>query len=179
MPEDKEKVERLNELCRVAVSLGAEDARVIKPEEVVVGNWVRMKCQYGCDGYGRTLACPPFSPTPEGFSRVLSEYRHAILVRMTPPDLKEFSLFCHDLMLRLEREAFLRGHYKAFALTIDGCPYCEECNLESCVHPEKLRPSMEGCGIDVFATVKKAGYEIGVYKDRSAKPSFYGLLLVE
>ncbi|MEN3017441.1 MAG: DUF2284 domain-containing protein, partial [Candidatus Methanosuratincola petrocarbonis] len=151
----------------------------INAEEVVIGNWVRMKCQYGCDGYGRTLACPPFAPTPEEFSRILGEYKHAILVRMAPPDLNEFSIFCHDLMLRLEREAFLRGHYKAFALTIDGCPYCEECNLESCIHPEKLRPSMEGCGIDVFATVAKAGYNIGVCKDRDEKPSFYGLLLVE
>jgi predicted metal-binding protein len=174
-----EEGERLAELCRVAVSLGAEDARVIEAKEVVVGNWVRLKCQYGCDGYGRSLACPPFSPTPEEFSRVLGEYRHAILVRIEPPDLSEFSLFCHDLMLRLEREAFLRGHYKAFALATDGCPYCEECNLESCIHPEKLRPSMEGCGIDVFATGAKAGYKIGVCKGRDAKPSFYGLLLVE
>ncbi|MEN3016417.1 MAG: DUF2284 domain-containing protein [Candidatus Methanosuratincola petrocarbonis] len=178
MPSE-EKDNRLEELCRVAASLGAEDARIINAEEVVIGNWVRMKCQYGCDGYGRNLACPPFSPTPEEFRDVLAEYRHAIVVKMSPPDLKDYSKFCHDLILKLEREAFLRGHYKAMGFAIDGCPYCDECNLEYCNHPEKLRPSMEGCGIDVFATVKKAGFKIGVLKDRDARPSFYGLLLVE
>ncbi|MEN3037166.1 MAG: DUF2284 domain-containing protein [Candidatus Methanosuratincola petrocarbonis] len=71
MPSE-EKDNRLEELCRVAASLGAEDARIINAEEVVIGNWVRMKCQYGCDGYGRNLACPPFSPTPEEFRDVLA-----------------------------------------------------------------------------------------------------------
>ncbi|MEJ5292856.1 MAG: DUF2284 domain-containing protein [Candidatus Methanosuratincola sp.] len=178
MSED-ENGEKLAELCKVAVKLGADDARIIKSEDVVVRNWVRLKCQYGCDEYGRTLACPPFTPTPDEFRRILAEYRRGIIVRMTPPDLKGFSLFCHDLMYRLEREAFLMGYFKAIGFATDGCPYCEECNLESCIHPEKMRPSMEGCGIDVFTTVSRAGYTIGVFRDRSAKPSFYGLLLVE
>jgi len=27
---------------------GVSKAKIINPENVVVGNWVRLKCQYGC-----------------------------------------------------------------------------------------------------------------------------------
>ena len=47
----------LTHLCQLAIKLGAIDAQVIDADEVVVGNWVRMKCQYGCARYGKKLTC--------------------------------------------------------------------------------------------------------------------------
>lgn len=169
----------LEGLRRAAIKAGADDAKIIRAEDIKVGSWVRLKCRYGCDDYGRTLACPPYSPTPEEMRGILKEYAHALLVKISPPEIEGFSKYCHDLVFEIEREAFLMGHYKAFGLSSGSCPYCEECNLKSCIHPEKMRPSMEGCGIDVFATARNAGFEIGVCKDRKTKPSFYGLVLVE
>src|ERR1700690_1397988 len=60
-----------------------EDACIIltiNPEDVVVGNWVRLKCQYGCPSYGKKLSCPPYSPTPEDTRKVLEEYSKAYLI---------------------------------------------------------------------------------------------------
>ncbi|MGV8119458.1 MAG: DUF2284 domain-containing protein [Candidatus Xenobiia bacterium LiM19] len=41
------------------------------------------------------------------------------------------------------------------------------------------RPSMEACGIDVYATVRKHGFSIEVVKDRSQPKHYYGLVLVD
>ena len=82
-------------------------------------------------------------------------------------------------MVELEREAFLKGHYSAFGLACGPCPYCDECNLEKCVHTDLARPSMEACGIDVYATVRRAGLDLEVVKTRDEKPTYFGLLLVK
>ncbi len=42
----------------MAVRLGAAEAKMIKAGDVVVRDWVRLKCQYGCGGYGKRLTCP-------------------------------------------------------------------------------------------------------------------------
>ncbi|MBO3799219.1 MAG: DUF2284 domain-containing protein [Thermoproteota archaeon] len=162
----------LEELCEIAVKLGAAEAKVIKAGDVVVRDWVRLKCQYGCGGYGKRLTCPPYSPTPEQTRRILSGYSSAILLRFEPELLK-----VHKIVAKLEREAFLSGYYSAFGLASGPCPFCKECNLKSCVHPELARPSMEACGIDVYAAARGAGFTIEVVKTRKEKPKYFGLLL--
>ena len=49
-----------------ARKLGAEDARVVRPRDVTCADWVRMKCEYGCDGFDSCHTCPPRAPTPKG-----------------------------------------------------------------------------------------------------------------
>jgi predicted metal-binding protein len=166
-------------LCNIAKKMGAADAKPIRSKDIVVRDWVRLKCQFGCDDYGRLLTCPPYTPTPEELRRVLKEYRCAILLKFSGDHYEDNLKRIHDLMVRIEREAFLSGNYAALALSSGPCPYCDECNLEMCEHPDLARPSMEGCGIDVFATVKKAGLDLRVVKNKNEKPTYYGLLLVE
>jgi predicted metal-binding protein len=38
---------------------GFTDFKWIAPEQIVVSQWVRMKCMFGCPNYGRKGACPP------------------------------------------------------------------------------------------------------------------------
>jgi len=71
----------LNDLSRLAIKLGAADAKSIKADDIVVSDWVRLKCQYGCDGYGKRLTCPPYSPKPEEFRGILESYESAMLLR--------------------------------------------------------------------------------------------------
>ncbi len=163
----------LEELCEIAVKLGAAEAKVIKTSQVAVRDWVRLKCQYGCDGYGKRLTCPPYSPTPEQMRRILSEYSSAILLRFEPRGEN-----VHRVVAKLEREAFLSGYYSALGLASGPCPFCRKCNLKNCVNPELARPSMEACGIDVYATARGAGFEIDVLRTRRDKPRYFGLLLV-
>jgi len=79
----------------------------------------------------------------------------------------------------LEREIFLSGFYKTLALGDGPCELCDECNLVKCTHPTEARPSMESCGIDVYATVKGNGFPIEVVVDHSCDQNYYGVILVD
>lgn len=49
----------MNELendCQKALELGLQGAKEIDPRSIVTAEWVRMKCQYGCPGYGKNLS---------------------------------------------------------------------------------------------------------------------------
>ncbi len=67
-------MEKLEDFCRKAIELGAAKAKIVKAEDVIVADWVRLKCQYGCGGYGKRLSCPPYSPTPSETRKVMAGY---------------------------------------------------------------------------------------------------------
>jgi predicted metal-binding protein len=161
---------------RAAKRLGAADAKIIAPATVVTAPWVRLKCQYGCGGWGRRLTCPPYSPTPEQTRNVLDCYSTAILVHI-PGDSKLRSI--KQIVSDLEREVFLDGNYKAFAFGSGPCDLCDECNLRFCEHSSQARPAMEAAGIDVFATARANDFRIDVVRDYSCPQNYYGLVLVE
>lgn len=174
------------------VDLAAEhraEARPIDPSRVVVSEWVRFKCRYGCKGYAKHLSCPPYAPSPSETRRMLDEYSVALLLKfegvpgrpgLSPDQIPEdFHPFYRDLILwvnetvhLLEKTAFYDGHYKAFGLGAYPCIYCEHCVAEEhggvvdesmrrlCRHMDKVRPSMEAAGIDVFATARNVGWEL-------------------
>jgi predicted metal-binding protein len=162
-----------------AKRLGAAEAQVISPESVVTAPWVRLKCQYGCGGYGQRLTCPPYSPTPEQTRKVLDCYRVAILIHNPVPAGEDNWTSIDQIAAALERKVFLAGHYKALAFGCGPCNLCEECNLEDCVHPSKARPSMEASGIDVYATARGNGFPIEVVRDHTCPQNYYGLVLIE
>ena len=85
------------------------------------------------------------------------------------------------VIVDLERDIFLRGAWKAFGLGAGPCYFCKECAVEEkqCRYPERARPAMEACGIDVFSTVKKAGFPIEVVRTTRQCPNYYGLILVD
>lgn len=164
----------LTRFCRRAAELGAIEAKVISPAKVVTAAWVRLKCQYGCGGYGGCLTCPPHSPTPSETRQVLDCFKHAILVHGDErSDIRK-------VVAALEREAFLAGYYKAFAYGCGPCSLCRECDFEAgCRHPEQARPAMEAAGIDVFATARGADCPIEVVSKRGQCQNRYGLVLIE
>ena len=166
--------EDLKKFAELAVRMGATDAKLIDPKNIVVKDWVRLKCQYGCGNYGKSLTCPPYSPTPEQTRKALKGYSHAILMRV--PDE---STGIHDMIAKLERHVFLHGYYSAFGLVAGPCERCEKCNLQHCTYPRLARPSLESSGIDVYATARKNGFHIEVLKTRRQKPTYFGLLLVQ
>lgn len=157
---------------RKAKALTVKDAGIIPANSIVAAEWVRLKCQFGCDGYGRTLTCPPYSPAPEQTRRMLTHYKHALLVH--GDEYTDIS----DIVSTLEREIFLDGYHKAFAMGAGPCDLCQKCP-KFCKYPEKARPSMEACGIDVFSTVRANGFPIEVLKTQTCKGNYYGLVLIE
>ena len=97
-------------LLQRALELGAEKAKIIDTETVVVAEWVRWKCQYGCPLFAKDPFHPPFAPDAASTKRVLGEYTKAIL--LNGPNGQTLS----EAAVKLEGEAYHRGYYKAFAL---------------------------------------------------------------
>lgn len=165
----------IERLLRELVSDRIGGFKIIDPKEVVTAEWVRLKCQYGCDGYGLCLTCPPYSPEPSRTRKILDSYSVAALL-WQPEGWQGLRKICSEL----ERELFLRGYYKAFAMPSGPCELCDPCPLKyPCNHPELARPSMEACGIDVYATARRFGFPIEVVRDRTCKANYYGLILIE
>ena len=106
---------------------------------------------------------------------MLDEYTTAILIH-SPQDWVDIKV----IVCKLEREAFLSGYYKAFAMGSGPCNLCTTCDTHKpCVHADQARPSMEACGIDVFRTARTAGYSIEVVRDSTSPQNYFGLLLLE
>jgi hypothetical protein len=103
--------EGMEYLLDQALELGAEKARVIDTDTIVVEEWVRWKCQYGCPLYEKDGFHPPCAPAAESTRKVVKEYSKAIL--MNGPKGKALT----EVAVKLEGIAYHRGYYKAFALT--------------------------------------------------------------
>jgi len=183
----KDIIKKLQEL---AAKKGANSTKLIVATDIFVEDWVRQKCEFGCTGYAKHFTCPPYSPTPEDTRKRLRWYKQALLVEFVGLKEKEEQRPVHMIMYELEREALLGGLYKAFSYTAGPCRICGSCPAEKvenpnyyskrgCKNPEVARPAMEACGIDVFQTVKKAGYEIDVVKKDNECFKSFGLLLLE
>ncbi len=180
--------DELLRLAALADTRGARSAQ-LSARDVVVADWVRFKCRYGCKGYAKHLTCPPFAPSPEETRRMLAEYDHALLLRFdgvpgrekarpedVPEDFhpwyKELIIWVNRTVHLLEKTAFYDGFYKAFGFGAYPCIYCEHCVAEEtegmvdesvrrkCRHMDLVRPSMEAAGMDVFATARKVGWDI-------------------
>jgi len=155
-----------------AKALGAKEAKTILAKTVVAAEWVRIKCQFGCGGYGQCLTCPPNSPTPAQTRAMLKFYKKALLVH------GDEDTDIRNIVVTLEREIFLDGYFKAFAMAAGPCLLCDKCP-EFCRHADKSRPAMEACGIDVYTTVRNNGYPIKVLKTHNCEGNYYGLVLIE
>jgi predicted metal-binding protein len=181
------------ELIQKASALGAEGAKLIEPDQVVVREWVRFKCQFGCPFFGKKLTCPPFSPSVDQVEKMLSEYNKILILRFEQPAIKETNSdefvkelnkrqkTVNDITLRIEKELMLMGYYKVLALEPGICNRCDECVAQQgkCRFPTEARPSPESLAIDMFQTVKNAGWRMEVKTSLNQNWTNYALIFVE
>lgn len=175
----------LEKYCKLAVEKGATHAKQIEPSSVVTAAWVRWKCQFGCPLYGQGYCCPPDTPTPEQTQALINCYHRAILFHLenpaSPERGKRFREF-QGMLVDLEGEVFKDGYYKAFLLSEGPCNLCKECAKledEPCNFGFKARPSMEGCGIDVYQTARNNSFFIVPLREKTETQNVYCLMLVD
>jgi predicted metal-binding protein len=165
---------------------GYTNFRWIDPREIVVAQWVRMKCAFGCGEYGHNASCPPNTPSVPECRAFFEEYTTAVILHfpkaMEDPEARHaWSREVNQGLVKLERAVFLAGFPKAFLLAMDSCELCSECtgSRGTCKHPRQARPSPEAMAVDVFSTVRKYGYPIQVLADYTQTMNRYAFLLVE
>jgi predicted metal-binding protein len=165
---------------------GFADFRWIDPATIVVAQWVRMKCLYGCPDYGKAGTCPPNTPPVAECERFFRDYSTAVLFHFEktvakPEDRHEWTRGINRRLSDLERDVFLAGHVKAFLLFMDTCTLCTPCSgtRAECKDPKRARPSPDAMAVDVFSTILRAGYPIEVLTDYGRAMNRYAFLLVE
>jgi predicted metal-binding protein len=176
----------LNKIESIIRKNGYEDFKWISGESVVVSQWPRFKCMFGCPTYGKKGSCPPSVPSIEECREFIKEYKQIAVIHLKkklddPEDRKEWSRKTNIHLLKLEKATFLSGHPKAFLLFMDECRICEDCTGSriECKHLHLSRPCPEAPGVDVFATVRKLGYPIEVLTDYNQEMNRYSFLMVE
>lgn len=165
---------------------GFNDYKWIHPKDVVVSNWVRMKCAYGCPSYGNCAACPPNTLSVLECRDFFDEYKDIALFHFTiilekPEDRHDIMSNITRNLLRLEKEVFLSGYVKTFLMPADRCSLCDDCvrSREDCKQPKLSRPTPEAMAVDVFSTVRAVGYPIDVLKDYNDSMNRYAFLLIK
>jgi predicted metal-binding protein len=180
-PKAQDQAGRLHAYLEAPIKGGADHAVLVETARVVTAPWVRLKCRFGCALYGGCLCCPPHSPTPEEMRAILDSCSYAILLhRRATKKSREAMEALNEAAVDLERMLFLDGYYKAWATGSGPCDRCPVCDTSgACRHPDRARPSMESCGIDVFATARAYDLPIHVVRTKTEEKDFYALVLVE
>jgi predicted metal-binding protein len=178
--EDKQKIEN------IIRQHGYQDFKWIDPQKIVVAQWVRMKCLFGCNEYGRTATCPPNVPSVSDCEKFFHDYTQAVVLRFEkkvdlPEDRFEWTKKVNSALLDLEKDVFISGYKKTFLLFMDSCCLCESCSgkRDKCKEPKMARPTPEALGMDVFATVRSIGFPIEVLSDFLQTMNRYAFLLIE
>jgi len=165
---------------------GYSDYKWFDPQDIVVAEWVRLKCEFGCPSYGRQASCPPNTPSVEACRRFFSEYTTSLVFHFqkSVPVKEErhaWSAKTNVALTKVERDIFMAGYPKAFLLFMDSCTICPECaaTRAGCKEPKLSRPSPEAMAMDVFSTVRRLGFPIEVLTDPTDVMNRYAFLLVE
>jgi len=168
---------------------GIDEIILIDTSEICVADWVQLKCKYGCKKYGKSWCCPPETPSSDRVRSLLNEYSKALLLCGNIKST-QFHRDNHQKRRKqvqvwkgtvaMERQLFLNGYYKAFALIAETCALCKECAYpHDCKFPMERRPSVESFSIDVFQTLKNIGKQFEIAKDVMEEHNCYSLILLE
>jgi len=167
------------------INHGFTDYKWIDPKEIVVAQWVRVKCMFGCGDYGLG-ACPPNTPSINDCDRFFKEYETGLIIRLTKYADKnaypsEWPREMTNKLLDIERDVFLSGYQKAFLLNQTCCSLCKDCsgNRINCKDKTKSRPSPESFAVDVYQTVRNAGLDINVIAANPSEIHRIAILLIE
>ena len=179
----------LKQLLEKGKQYGLTKVLPFKTEEIVVAEWVRLKCRYGCKQYSTNWCCPPATPSPEKVRAILSEYSQAVLLVGTKSctdfylnngKKRSDQVRCWKGTISLERMLFLRGYYKAFSLVGECCALCKKCAYpEECRFPQEKRPSVESFSVDVIGTLNNLGTQTNVATRTSDTFDYYAIILLE
>lgn len=168
---------------------GLEEIIPFQVADVVIAEWVHLKCRYGCSRYNSNWCCPPATPDADKTRVILNEYSQALLLTGTQrcPDFyrenarkRANQVHYWKGTVSLERMLFLEGYYKAFSLVGECCALCKSCAYPGeCRFPQERRPSVESFSIDVIGTLKNLGITAKVATHTSEPYRYYGMILVE
>ena len=172
----------LDQLIKLAISLGASEAHILSSDEIVVIDQLARKCiEPQCDNYGLSYSCPPYVEGPGFFRELIKTHPRAFVIRLVIPssmllswERLDLGRVLHELVATVELEARKMGYARSSGFAGGSCKelFCQDhlsCQrIEEngpCRHPDLARPSMSGYGIDVFQLVESCGWETNLNQE--------------
>ena len=164
-----------------AIELGANDAKIIPTDHVLVDDRVVAKCTYPkCVAYGTNINCPPYAMPPDTIRKVVSNFNYAVFIKLEIPsnivagpgavdvNLNPWRKKLAEIVAKIEAEAFYDSYYLALGFASGSCKaiFCPkiECNAlttgQPCRHALKARSAMEAVGMDAYSMASEVGWDI-------------------
>jgi predicted metal-binding protein len=176
---DKDRIDQIIEQHRFY------DYKWIVPRDsIIVAQWVRFRCRFGCKNYGKNGSCPPAVPSIEECREMIYEYGNAVIFHFAIQSAARDDHYTLTSRLsELERALFLAGNYRVFLLQYSSCVFCKDCTAEGtrikCVNKTQCRPGADAMGIDVYQSAHNAGYPVQVVKNHDAPTNRFAFMLIE
>ena len=165
----------MEKYIHLANELKMVNAMVISPKEIFFDIRAILKCRWGCeDFFQNNIRCHTRDTTYQERVEMVRRYNDILLVHSHDP--RELS----DVVLEIERRAFLDGYYFAFA--IRTCNLCKVCVIQQgkpCPTPDKVRPCDQSFGIDVYKTARNLGLPCEVLQSKKDIQNRYGFVLLD
>ena len=180
---EKRLKEDLDLFKQKALELGAAGAEIIRADQLVVDERVRLKCLIPrCLRAGETPNCPPNAPDLDLVRKAFARYSRGLLIKTHVEPMSDFipgsskdksgtdrSLLFHqktaNIVYEIERLAYKHGYSLAMGLGGGSCKdylchglICQFKDSGRCRFPLRARPAMEALGIDVVDIIGKAGW---------------------
>jgi predicted metal-binding protein len=167
----------IKRLSKRATDIGASDAKVIPLDIVAIEDEVLEMCRKPhCDGYGKSINCPPHVMKPKEFREFVKQYDHAVVFKidvsiedMMSEKRNEAFRMIYAIASTLETMAKDEGFEHSIGFAAGSCKpvFCRAhkvcqalSNKSSCRNASVARPSMEAVGINVVKLIRDAGWEI-------------------
>lgn len=179
---DQQTVEQdLKHYVQLALDSGANAARIITTQDIILDERVHMKCRFPlCEGYGACMNCPPHTGTVDEMRAKVKLYKYAIVFnvnypseQVVVPDDEKAKKFTIDrlqigrILSRVESAAFYDGYYFATGFGAGSCKGrmcnfqpCQALQGQGCRYKSQAYASMEAVGMDVFGIAASLGWDI-------------------
>ncbi len=141
----------------------------VDPKAIPFSKEVRDMCAMNsCGRYNTNWQCPPGAGELADLEKRAKGYPEALLFNAVYPleDSYDFEgmMAAKDKFTQLCSNALAvikEASPDAYVMGAGGCSLCEQCTYpsEPCRFPQKAIASMEACGIDVYATSGKFGFQ--------------------
>lgn len=173
---ERETTPLLDELRESTLALGAADAKIIPVGLISIEDEIIEMCKEDhCEGYRKSVNCPPHAMRPEEARGLMRHYQWAVLFKIdVPPEVllsqDRFQAFrrIYEIASHLEALSIAAGYAHAKGFSAGSCKpvFCrgQECQTlvdgNPCRYPSLARPSMEAVGMNVFKLIRDVGWEI-------------------
>ena len=155
--------EKLDEIVAVALANGMDRAKAVPSSVVTIEARAQAKCLIPrCTSYGKSLTCPPNTPSTEEVRKIVGDYRVGVMMQVdgteegdgTSDLLRRDYNWCYESVYKLhealhntECRAFDLGYYLALGMGGGDCRWCEilRGGIESYGENALLHANAGGC----------------------------------